>query len=117
MSAKAVAAAMLDLLDGLLFLTDFLLGCCFFVLAVVFFSASCCFLLVAFGVVVPGVDTEKRDQLNYQALEMNICIKDGINSEDNIVVNICQNEHLKSCPSNWFGIMQGNLNKSYVKTK
>ena len=68
-SAKvAVAAAMLDLLDGLLFLTDFLLDCCFFVLAVVFFSASCCFLLVALGVVVPGVDTEKRNQLNYQVL-------------------------------------------------
>ena len=58
-SAKAAAAAMLDLLDGLLFLTDFLLDCCFFVLVVVFFSASCCFLLVAFGV-VPGVDTEKK---------------------------------------------------------
>ena len=74
-SAKAVAAAMLDLLDGLLFLTDFLLDCCFFVLAVVFFSASCCFLLVAFGVVVPGVDTEKRNQLKYQALEMNFALK------------------------------------------
>ena len=82
---------MLDLLDGLLFLTDFLLDCCFFVLAGVFFSASCCFLLVAFGVVVPGVDTEKRNQLNYQALET--CIKGGIKSEGNIVDNICQNEH------------------------
>ena len=60
---SSAAAAMLDLLDGLLFLTDFLLDCCFFVLAVVFFSASCCFLLVAFGVVVPGVDTEKNKSI------------------------------------------------------
>ena len=58
-SAKAAVAALLDLLDGLLFLTDFLLDCSFFVLAIVFFSASCCFLLVAFGV-VPGVDTENK---------------------------------------------------------
>ena len=69
-SAKvAVAAAMLDLLDGLLFLTDFLLDCCFFVLAVVFFSASCCFLLVAFGVVVPGVDTEKKKSMKLSSFE------------------------------------------------
>ena len=61
-SAKA-AAAMLDLLDGLLFLTDFLLDCCFFALAIVFFSANCCFLVVAFGV-VPGVDTEKERKIN-----------------------------------------------------
>ena len=85
MSAKA-AAAMLDLLDGLLFLTDFLLDCCFFVLAIVFFSASCCFLLVAFGV-VPGVDTENKFDY-HQALEINTCIKGGINSEGIIVNNI-----------------------------
>ena len=83
-SAKA-AAAMLDLLDGLLFLTDFLLDCCFFVLAVVFFSASCCFLLVAFGVVVPGVDTEKRNQLNYQAFYLTLV---GMSSENK------KNDHL-----------------------
>ena len=83
-SAKA-AAAMLDLLDGLLFLTDFLLDCCFFVLAVVFFSASCCFLLVAFGVVVPGVDTERRNQLNYQAFYLTLV---GMSSENK------KNDHL-----------------------
>ena len=84
-SAKAVAVAMLDLLDGLSFLTDFLLDCCFFVMAVVFFSASCCFLLVVFGVVVPGVDTEKRNQLNYQAFYLTLV---GMSSENK------KNDHL-----------------------